>query len=338
MRSLRRHWFLLALGVVLVVGSTWHERLAPVADHVPQDALLAAIVLAMSAPLDLTRALRGAQARGAVLVGVAVNAGLAAPLAAGLAWLLGPRQGGLLSEAFATGLVIAALPPTTQASAAVWTRRGGGNEAAALMVTVVTNLSCFAVLPFWAWALLGEAGTAAGESIDPWKLSTRLAVCVVAPLVAGQALRRWPAFRGLADLRRHGLSLFAQIGLLGMVVVGAVRCGEAAFGSEAAIGPAELATLVLAAATLHALLFAAGWWGALGLGAARPEALAAAVSGSQKTLAVGLDVGLTIGATLGLGGAVILPMVVYHAGQLLIDAVLVERVGRPRGGAARSSP
>jgi sodium/bile acid cotransporter 7 len=330
MRTLRRHWFLAALALVLVGGSTWHVQVAPLADRIPQDALLAAIVLAMSAPLDLTRSLRGARALRAVGVGVAVNAGLAAPMAAGLAWLLGPSAGGLLSEAFAAGLVIAALPPTTQASAAVWTRRGGGNEAAALMVTVITNLACFVVLPFWAWALLGEAGRAAGESIDPWRLATRLAICVVAPLMAGQALRSWPTFRLLADRNRRALSLASQLGLLGMVVAGAVRCGEAAYGPGAGFGVTELATLVLAAAGLHLLLFAIGWGGARTLGVARPEALAAAVAGSQKTLAVGLDVGLTIGAALGLGGAVILPMVVYHAAQLLIDAVLVERVGRPR--------
>ncbi|MGL4514982.1 MAG: bile acid:sodium symporter [Lacipirellulaceae bacterium] len=332
MKSLRRHWFLVALALVLLGGSTWHAWVGPLAERIPQDALLAAIVLAMSAPLDLGKSMRGGYALSAVLVGVFVNAALAAPLAAGLAWLLGPPSAGVLSEGLAVGLVIAALPPTTQASAAVWTRRGGGNEAAALMVTVVTNLACFVVLPFWAWALLGEGGEAAGGAIDPWNLSSRLALCVVTPLVAGQLLRLWAPLRLLADRHRHGLSIFAQCGLLAMVAVGAVRCGEAAYGAGAGFGAAEVLTLVAAAAGLHTLLFAVGWASARALGAPRPEALAAAVGGSQKTLAVGLDVAISIGATLGLGGAVILPMVVYHAAQLLIDAVLVERVGRPKPG------
>ncbi len=320
---LRSQWFLVAL-VSLLVGGVWgSDRLLPLAEQIPRSALVAAIMLLMSAPLDLSRALAGIGALRAATIGVLLNAGVAAPLA----WLVGRP----LSEPFAIGLVVAAMAPCTLAAAAVWTRRGGGNEAVALLITVVTNLGCFLVLPAWA-ALLLEAGQGGddgeGPGIDAAAMSLRLLRIVVIPILAGQAIRKLPAARHWCDAHRIGMSVAAQIGLLSIVFVGAVRCGVLLNGSVD-IGWQDMGGLLLAVVIVHGTLFAAGWWIARKSGCSRADALPAALGGSQKTLAVGLDVAITFSQITGLG-LVIVPMVVYHAAQLILDAVLAARLG-PKG-------
>lgn len=303
--GIAKQWFLLALAGVLFGGAWFHESLASTAEAVPRDLLVAGIMLLMSAPLDLRRSLTGPRAGVAVAVGVAVNAGLAGPLA----YLFS----GLLSEQLAIGLIVAALAPCTLASAAVWTRRGGGNEAVALSVTVATSLLCFATLPGWASLLIGRT-----QSFDAGGLALRLLLIVVLPIAAGQAIRSWSACRAWSDRHRKGLSLIAQLGLLAMVFVGAVRSGGLLADPETRVGAGEWALLAATVAGVHLTLFAVAWRASRLLGAPRREALASAVGGSQKTLAVGLSVAMDFGSLA------ILPMIVYHALQLLLDAGLVD--------------
>lgn len=309
---LRRQWFLVALAAVLVVGALAHAPLRSLTEQLPRDALVAAIMLAMSAPLDLRRSLTGRAALVAVLVGSMVNTGVAGPLAWGVSRVL--------PEGLAIGLIVAALAPCTLASAAVWTRRGGGNDAVALAVTVVTNLASFLVLPAWAWLLIGE-----NRPVEVGGLAMRLLAIVVAPIAIGQTLRSRRATRQWCDRHRDGLSLAAQLGLLVMVLIGAVRCGAVLADPATRLGAPAWAALVVAAAAVHGALFAAAWGASRLAGCGRGEALGAAVSGSQKTLAVGL------GVALDFGPLAVLPMIVYHTLQLLIDAYLVDRLG-PGGG------
>lgn len=307
-RQLRQQWFLLALAGVLIGGAWFHEGLGPLAESIPKDPLVAVIMLLMSAPLDLRRSLAGPKAGTGVAIGVVVNAGLAGPLAY--------LASGLLSEELAVGLIVAALAPCTMASAAVWTRRGGGNEAVALTVMVVTSMLCFATLPGWAWLLIGRT-----QSFDGVALAVRLLLIVVLPIAAGQAIRSLPSIRDWCDRHRSLLSQTGQFGLLAMVFTGAVRSGTLLADPATRVSAGQWVMLAVAAGAVHLALFAVAWRAARAIGAPRGEALAAAVSGSQKTLAVGLSVAMDFGSLT------ILPMIVYHALQLLLDAFLVERLG-----------
>ncbi|MEO0530776.1 MAG: bile acid:sodium symporter [Planctomycetota bacterium] len=310
-----RQWFLIALALVLFGGAVWHTELVPFAERIPRDPLVAAILLAMSAPIDLRRSLSGPRAGVAAAIGIGVNSLLAGPLA----WVASR----LLNEQLAIGLIVAALAPCTMASAAVWTRRGGGNDAVALTVTVVTNVLTFVLLPAWAWLLVGSQ-----QSVDAVALGLRLFLIVVVPIAAGQAIRSVRPLRYWCDSHRKGLSLFAQLGLLGMVLSGAVRSGALLEDPATRLGVSDWGLLLVLAALVHVALFVIAWWLARSAGANWPEALAAAVAGSQKTLAVGLSVAMSFGPLA------ILPMIVYHGLQLLIDTVLVERLGNRGGDAA----
>lgn len=305
--KLGRQWFLLALAAVLAAGALGHAELRPLTERLSPNALVAAVLFLMSAPLDLRRSLAGASAIRATAVAVLVNAALAGPLAAAV--------GPLLTDPLAEGLIIAALAPCTMASAAVWTRRGGGNEAVALTVTVVTSLLSFLVLPAWGSVLLNQSA-----GFDAWSLGRQLLLIVVLPIAAAQALRRLSRFRAWGDAHRGRLNLAAQLGLLLLVLIGAVRSGRMLDDPTTRIGAADWAMLAAAAAGVHVALFFIAWAGARSVGSEPADALAAGVSGSQKTLSVGLSVAMSFGLLA------IIPMIVYHALQLLIDAVLVDRL------------
>lgn len=309
----KQQWFLLALGATLVGGALFYQPLRPVTEAIPQHPLLAVILWLMSAPLDLRRSLSGKHAVRAAGIAVAVNTLAAGPLA----WVMGRP----LIEPLAIGLVLAALSPCTMASAAVWTRRGGGNDAIALMVTVVTSLLSVVALPGWAWLLIGK-----GENVevDAVELAVKMLLYVVLPIGLAQAMRAWAPCRLWCDRHRYRLSLTAQLGLLLMVLMGAVRCGELLGGGDSTLRLIDWVMLIVITGGVHLVLFALGWHWTKAIGAPRADMLAAAISGSQKTLAVGLSVAMEFGPLA------ILPMIVYHTLQLLIDAVLVEKLGEKR--------
>ncbi len=302
---------MMALVALLAAGIAWHERLEPLARLMPQDYVVASVLLAMSLGLE-TRSLWSAVRRPtAAALALTVNLGVVPPLA----WLAGR----LLEPSLAQGLIIAATVPCTQASAAVWTRRAGGNETIAVLTTMSTSLACFVVTPAWLELLTGRAG---GSQQDFSRLVLRLALMVALPIVAGQLLRVLPAVRNAARRRRLALGLYAQAGILSMVLVGAVECGKqlARLGEGLAPLAWHIAAMMVLAAAVHTAAWFMGFGAVRGLGLPRADAIGVAFAGSQKTLMVGLAIAIDF------GGLAVLPMVAYHVEQLIIDTLLADRL------------
>lgn len=305
---LRRYWFLLLLVLVLVLGLWRGPALVEPIAPFPRAWLVAVVMFVTALPMSFTQITGAAKSRAPVGLALLLSMVVAPPLAFAI--------GRMLPASLATGLVIAASVPCTLASAAVWTRRGGGNDAIALLVTLVTNLLCFVTLPTWIQLLLGHTVERNAAS-----LSLRLLLLVVLPVVAGQLLRRLHPVHQLTVRHKAGLSTTAQLGVLVMVFFGAVSAGDtlAKLGSDAA-RPVVWLWLLVAVLTVHLLLFAMGWYGAQACSAKPADRLAAAISGSQKTMMIGLDV------AIGFGGLAVLPMVAYHLVQLVVDTLLVEKL------------
>jgi sodium/bile acid cotransporter 7 len=305
--QLAKRWFLLALLVQLAVGMIWPAALAPLAEHIPRQAVVAVVMFLMALPME-TRVMWDAVRRpGPAWLGAAVNAGLAPPLG----WLAAH----LLPTELAIGVIVAVSVPCTLAAATLWTRRAGGNEAVAILVTLITNLACFFVAPAWLRLLVGTEVT-----VDYGALIVQLALLVVVPIVAAQLVRQWRPLGAWATERKQPLSVLAQIGILSMVLVGAVGCGERiqAVADGSVLSAGNVATLIVVVTAVHFALLAAGFLLARLMGMARPEAVAVAIAGSQKTIMVGLYVALAFGPLA------ILPMVAYHAAQLIIDTVVAD--------------
>ena len=306
---LRRRWFLLLLLVTLVVGMSWPQQLAALANGLPRDWIIGSVLLAMALPLEIDTMWATVTRPAPALLAVAINF-VAVPL---LAW--GGSQ--MLSGDLALGLIIAAAVPCTLASAAVWTRLAGGNDSISLLVTMITNISCFLVTPGLIRLMAGHSDS----SVNFADMALKLFLLIVVPISIAQLLRCWQRVGRWAADNQRGLSTYAQLGMLTIVFVGAVNCGLKIASLDSQLAPiaGQIVLMMLLTAAVHT----AAWW--LGfsmagrLGMERDQQLAVAFAGSQKTLMVGLAVALPF------GGLTVLPMLAYHVEQLLIDTLLADR-------------
>ncbi|QEG33022.1 bile acid:sodium symporter family protein [Bythopirellula goksoeyrii] len=305
----KRHWFLILLGIVLLVGMAFPYACSRFAFAIPKNWVIAVVLMLMALPLHIDAMWNAVRRPGPAFLAVAINA-IVVPL---LAWPLSF----LLKGELAIGLVIAAAVPSTIASATVWTRLAGGNEAISIMVTVVTNLACFLVTPAWVWFIIGRV-----SKTEPFsEMAIKLLLIVVLPIMVAQLLRLIPGVSRFATEKKPLLSILAQAGLLSIVLLGAVHAGmqlTALHGKLAGI-TGQIALMMVLAATVHVVAWFLGYRAGGWLRYSPTDSLAVAFSGSQKTLMVGLAIALEF------GGLAILPMLAYHIEQLLIDTLLAGR-------------
>jgi solute carrier family 10 (sodium/bile acid cotransporter), member 7 len=145
---------------------------------------------------------------------------------------------------------------------------------------------------------------------------------VVLPLVVGQLLRRI-ALAPWAAANQKRLSTLAQLGILVMVTFGSVasadRLSGAADSSDAASGVAlQIGVAGLMAILIHCAALGIAIAVARRLGAVASEQIAVGIASSQKTLMVGLQIALDCGVS-------VLPMIIYHVAQLVIDTAVAQR-------------
>lgn len=317
-RFLAKQWFLIALAAVLAAGFLLPGPFRPMASAVwLRNGIVATVLFLMALPMETRVVLQTVRAPWAALLGSALNMGMM-PL---LAW----GASHLLAGDLAIGLIVASVAPCTLASAAVWTRRAGGNDTTAILVTLLTNATCFLTTPLWL-RLLTQTET----QIELVPMITRLGLLVVLPMTVAQLLRLSPFVAELATRRRMAGSTLAQLGILAMVLIGAVNASghlpgaAAGDGSVNALRSSQLGAMILVTLGLHAAGLLLGYALARTLGFGRENTIAVAVAGSQKTLMVGLYVALNY-----FSGVAILPMISYHVGQLFLDTFAADWWARP---------
>ncbi len=226
---------------------------------------------------------------------------------------------GLFSADVGLGLMAAAVTPTTLATGAVWTRRAGGNDVIPIMVTMITNLTCFAVAPFWLWVTMK---TAVDFDVPTGQIMRKLFLLVVVPMLLGQLIRRFDRAADWAGRKRPLLATVSLLGILVIVLVGATQCGLRLRAESIAptARAAEFAGMLAVVAFVHILALSVAWRLSAWSGFDRGDAIGVSFAGSQKTLMVGLQLALLVG-----GGLAILPLFVYHFFQLIFDAFVADR-------------
>lgn len=307
---LKRRWFLILLVAALVIGIRWAVPLEALSvARGLRYAVVATVLFLMTLQLEATAIGKAARHPGPPLLGCGLNLCLVPLMAWGVV-LVTPTS--ILDQDTARGLLVAATAPCTLASASVWTRRAGGNEAISLMVTLVTNLCCFVVTPFWLWVMTGES---AGVSLT--SMIANLGIVVVLPMLLAQLVRLIPAARRLARNRKTAIGVAAQLGILFMVLMGAIQTGIRLRGLPQVPSVFDWAGLIGLIWIIHTVALVFGFWIARKMAVKPSDAKAVAISGSQKTMMVGLQVGMDLGWS-------IVPMVVYHVSQLVIDTLICD--------------
>ncbi len=314
--SLTKHWFLTALAVCFAAGYFAADPLAPLLE---MSLLRSGIVFIVMWAMGVT--LRAETIRKSItkplpsVIAILANVLLVPLLCLPTMWLLPEKLFG--------GLFVTAIVPCTLASASVWTRKAGGDDSIAMMTTVVTNLACVIVVPLGIWLVLAQQA-----EIDAVAQVRKLAIIVVAPLVLAQLMRRAGAGKW-ADRQKQRLSLLGQVGILVMVVFGAVASGSAAEGAggeavEASASWFAAAIVLASAVVVHCVALSLGIITAKRFKMSRESQIAVGIAGSQKTLMVGLQIAIDCGVS-------VVPMIVYHLGQLVIDTVVADRWRRKSG-------
>ena len=231
---------------------------------------------------------------------------LAIPL---MAWL-GARWFG---EYLGDGLIVAAVVPCTLASAAVWTRRAGGNDSVAIFVTLFTNVFCFALTPFWIWITLGTV-----TEISTMDLMWKLLLLVVLPILLAQGVRQHRGFGDWSSKNKTSLSILAQIGILIMVMIGAAKMGLTLAEDSNSFSWLDILKILVAVNVIHLVALYFGKWSAGWLGFETRDQIAVGIAGSQKTLMVGLNTAVDLNRS-------ILPMLLFHICQLVLDTLIADR-------------
>lgn len=318
-----KFWFLIGLVLIIpcaIVSGSTGELLSPLPDIIqglPTKWLTATILFLMSVTLDSRRLFVAAKAPLPVVIAGTTNQ-LVIPLIC-LPVLLLPW-----SDDIAVGLLIAASVPCTMAAASVWTRKAGGNDAVSLLVTLLTNGFCFLVAPFWLWVgrrWFQIVDTSGGLQFSD--LVMRLVLTALLPAVLGQLLRTHSGIRQAVDRHKSAGSTVAQCIILLLVFVSAYRGGQQFSDGEFSenLRHTEFALAWLWCIAMHMIAMLIAWKAALRLKVSEADARACVISGSQKTLPIGIVLSDASGMPFS-----ILPILMFHASQLFIDTAIAARL------------
>ncbi len=314
---LRRQSFLLGLGLAMIcgaLGAEWlargghlHlERLQPLL--IGAIFLIAGLILPATALWDATRRLR-------VHVAVQIFILIALPALAyalALSGLLDTWPAGLRS-----GVLILACLPTTITSCVVLTRSAGGDEALALVIAATGSVLGVLICP---WTILWL--TSVRPDAPLLGVFRDLALQTLVPLAIGQLIRlRCQAW---CDRQRPALGRWSNrcfLVILAYVVATTVASGSVRVDAQmlGLAGAAVLAGFTLA--LLGARLLARWPWLRLNHGGR----IAVQLCASNKSAAIGVPLIGLLAADRADIGLLCLPVVLYHALQLVVGGVLADR-------------
>ena len=225
----------------------------------------------------------------------------------------------LTPELYLGVLFLCALPSTVQSSIA-FTSIARGNIAAAVVAASVSNLTGVLLTPLLAAMLMAAHGGLGA----PWKAIGDILLLLLAPFIVGHLLQPW-----IGGWVRRWSRLLAMTdrGTILLVVYGA-------FGHAVTQGlwqdvplPALLGLLVVICVLLAVAMSAIGF-SARRLGFNREDRIAILFCGSKKSLATGVPMANILFAGHPALGMIVLPVMLFHQLQLMVCAVLAQRLAR----------
>lgn len=320
---LKRSSFLIGLAFAIAcgwIGADWLARGGRLRLEYAQPFLIgfiflvSGLVLPGTALIQATVRLRvHAALQGFILLGVPLLAWGVAATGCFDAWPEGLRA----------GVLILACLPTTITSCVVLTRTAGGDEALALVAAASGSVVGVAVCP---WTILALTGVRPEAPL--LQVVTNLAVQTLLPLAVGQVLRlRWHVW---FDHQRKELGQWSNrafLVILAYVVATTISGGSVRLDA----GILLRAGLAVGIGLPSLLLLAAGLARIPLLRLDRAGRIAVQICAAQKSAAIGIPVVGLLATGRDDIGLICLPIVLYHACQLVVGGILADRWGRGVG-------
>jgi len=234
----------------------------------------------------------------------------------------------LIDPVWSVGLFFMAILPTTISSCVVFTRLAGGDADAALGQAALSNLMGMlwvpAVVFYFAFELFASFGAEGGLLVTVDLLSDFL-IMVFLPILLGW----WGKNKLSWSFLPEDSSWMERIPLLCILLLAYFsfcslfdEFGNELFGRSSGILAAAVFGLLL---TLHLLAWSMSYLVPL----SRESRVAFLFCGSQKSLALGLPLAqIMFGSQEASLGLLILPLAIFHFGQLLLGACLIGPLSR----------
>jgi sodium/bile acid cotransporter 7 len=242
---------------------------------------------------------------------------------------------GVLPETFNLGILALACLPTTVSSCIVFTQSAGGNAVGAMFSATLANSLGVLISPLLLSFVLKGAHRALPPS-EVARILLNLGLTILIPFAVGQLIRLLFA-RGFASRRRAELGVVSNCLILVIIFF---AFGKSARGGLFRDSALDLLLPLSYLALSHLLLMLASYAGARLLRLSAENRIAALFVAPQKTVAMGLPLlSAYFASSPDILAAAILPLLFYHAFQLLVAGVvrgspLMARIrrGRPAAG------
>lgn len=223
------------------------------------------------------------------------------------------------TEGLWLGIFYVAALPSTVSSSVVMVSLAGGNLPGAIFNASISSLIGVFITPLWMSLLLANTG----ETYDLGSVMGKLTVQVIVPVVLGLLLNsRWGEF---ANRYKMPLRYFDQLTIL--LIVYTSFCESFArnlFADYTATDLLQLSAMMLG---LFFLIYGLVLGFCRLLHFNREDQITALFCGSKKSLVQG-SVMANVLFSGSMAGVILLPIMVYHALQLIVVGILAQRMAR----------
>ncbi|MBP6506792.1 MAG: bile acid:sodium symporter [Opitutaceae bacterium] len=225
--------------------------------------------------------------------------------------------GGWLAPDLRLGFFYLCALPSTVSSSVALTAAARGNVPAAVFNATLSSLLGVVLTPLWVGVLLKTGG----QTLPLGEVILDLVKWLLLPLALGQASRPW---LGAWAAGHKPLINTVDRGTI-LLLVYTSFCASVQQRVWSDHGWAVVLTVLAGSLLVFTIVMTSVRVVSNALGFAREDRIAAMFCGSKKTLASGVPMALLIfGAQPGLG-LILLPIMIYHALQLVICSVLAGR-------------
>lgn len=214
----------------------------------------------------------------------------------------------------AAGLIFLGCLPSTIQSSIAFIGIARGNVAAGVAAASASNLLGVFATPLLAGLLLHAQGGVSASGV------LGIVLQILAPFVAGQALRPW-----IGDFvaRRNAILGRFDRGTI-LLVVFVAFSGAVVEGVWNRLGPLDLVRLLGLCAVLLAAMLTLTWLVARALRFSTPDQIAIIFCGSKKSLASGAPMAAAL-FPAAVAGVALIPLLVFHQMQLMACAYIAQR-------------